>query len=72
MFNLKAQSEALANRKAASKHQKQFNQGIDLYFNNCNCPLEDSAITDGWLCAQKMREVKNQALAASRQKFNVM
>ena len=72
MFNLKAKSEALTNHKAAAKHLKLFNQGIELFFQNFNCPLENSPITDGWLCAEKMREVKNQSLSASRQKFNVM
>ncbi|MDM3858063.1 MAG: hypothetical protein PT120_25015 [Aphanizomenon gracile PMC649.10] len=72
MFNLKAKSEALTNHKAAAKHLKQFNQGIDLFFQGVRCPVENTAIKDGWLCAEKMREVKNQALLGSRQKFNVM
>jgi hypothetical protein len=72
MFNLKAKSEALTNRKATAKHLKQFNQGIDLFFQGVRCPVENTAIKDGWLCAEKMREVKNQVLSASRQKFNVV
>ena len=63
------QSEALANHKAAAKHLKQFNQGIDLFFQGVRCPVENSPIKDGWLCAEKMREVKIQALSNSRQKF---
>ena len=58
--------------QTTSEHLKAFNKGIDLYLNNFNCPLENSAITDGWLCAKKIREVKNQALLASRQKFNII
>ena len=72
MFNLKAKSEALNNHKAAAKHLKLFNQGIDLFFQGVKCPVENTAIQDGWLCAEKMREIKIQALSASRQKFNVM
>ena len=66
------QLEALNNHKAATKHLKQFNQGIELFNQGVRCPLENSPITDGWKCGEKMREVKNQALSASRQKFNVM
>ena len=66
------QSEALTNHKAATKHLKQFNQGIDLFFQGVRCPIDDSPIKDGWKCGEKMREVKNQALSASRVKFNVM
>jgi len=72
MFNLKAKSEALTNRKAAAKHLKLFNQGIELFFQGVRCPVENTAIKDGWLCAESMREVKNRTLSASRQKFNVM
>ncbi|ATW59368.1 hypothetical protein Cl131_gp100 [Aphanizomenon phage vB_AphaS-CL131] len=72
MFNLKTESEALTNHKAATKHLKQFNQGIDLFFQGVRCPTENTAIKDGWLCAEQMREIKIQALSASRQKFNVM
>jgi len=71
MFNLKAKSEALTNRKAAAKHLKQFNQGIDLFFQGVRCPVENTAIKDGWLCAERMREVKIESLSSSRQKFEV-
>jgi len=63
---------SLTPEQATSKHLKEFNKGIDLYFNNFDCPLENSAITDSWLCAKEIREVKNQALLASRQKFNII
>ena len=68
MFNLKAKSEALTKHK----HLKQFNQGIELFFQGVRCPVENTAIKDGWLCAERMREVKIESLSASRQKFNVM
>ena len=58
--------------QTTSEHLKAFNKGIDLYLNNFDCPLENSAITDGWLCAKEIREVKSQALLASRQKFNII
>ena len=58
--------------QTTSEHLKAFNKGIDLYLNNFDCPLENSAITDGWLCAKKIQEVKDQALLASRQKFNII
>ena len=69
---MSTQSEALANHKASTKHLKQFNQGIDLFFQGVRCPIDDSPIKDGWKCGEQMREVKNQALSNSRQKFNVM
>ena len=66
------QSEALDNHKAATKHLKQFNQGIELFNQGVKCPVENTAMKDGWKCAEKMREVKIIALSASRVKFDVM
>jgi len=60
-----------AKSKANSKHLRLFNQGIDLYFHGFNCPLENTAVKDGWVCAESMIQAKNQALSASRQRFNV-
>ena len=65
------QLEALNKHKAATKHLKQFNQGIDLFFQGVRCPIDDSPIKDGWKCGEKMREVKIIALSASRVKFDV-
>ena len=68
-LNTVTQSEALANHKAAAKHLKQFNQGIELFNQGVRCPIDDSPIKDGWKCGEQMREIKIQALSASRQKF---
>lgn len=60
-----------AKAKDKSKHLKQFNEGIDLYFHGLQCPIENTAVKDGWVCAESMIQAKNQALSASRQRFNV-
>jgi hypothetical protein len=61
----------LTKEKAVSKHLKHFNEGIHLFYQGVICPTESNAIKDGWLCAEKMLETKNQALLASQKRFNL-
>lgn len=58
--------------KAVRKHIRQFNEGIDLFYQGVRCPTEDNAKKDGWLCAERIVEVKNQGLLASRKSFNLV
>jgi hypothetical protein len=64
--------EKAVKKKATSKHLKHFNEGIDLFYQGVRCPIEDNAIRDGWLCAAKILEVKNEMLLASRKSFNLV
>ena len=54
------------------KHLKQFNDGIDLFYQSVNCPPEDTATKDGWLCAERIWKIKNDLLLDSRKKFNLV
>lgn len=80
MFGLKVKprkeskqaTEKITKEKAARKHIRQFNEGINLFYQGVRCPAEDNAIKDGWLCAAKILEVKNQMLLASRKSFDLV
>jgi hypothetical protein len=65
------QLEALNKHKANARHLKLFNQGIELFNQGVKCPIDDSAIKDGWKCGEQMRDIKIVTLSASRVKFNV-
>ncbi|OBQ28992.1 MAG: hypothetical protein AN483_12670 [Aphanizomenon flos-aquae MDT14a] len=60
------------NKVSSGKHLKQFNDGIDLFYQSVNCPPEDTATKDGWLCAERIWKIKNDLLLDSRKKFNLV
>lgn len=63
--------EIINNRKASANHLKLFNKGIELFNQGVDCPVENSAIKDGWICGEELRKIKVKFLSASRIKFNV-
>jgi hypothetical protein len=48
---------------------KNFHRGMDLFSQGVSCPIEDSALCDGWMAAQERDQVKKKWLSHAKERF---